>query len=835
MTACSGGQPEPQLSEAAPDDTAQSFYTQLAALQSQYGFTAMDKVELTAGADFASTEDGSVQLLEDLALNDRGGLLLEFSFTQSLDSADNALYFVIQSAGTRQAFISRDGLQVLQDGQPLASYAFNETPDWQPGTPYAMFLYRTAAGGLEVSVWDSAQPAWIALLKAEDDILGSDAAQVGLKLAGEQTLTIHDLWSLIYTPGVAEGQAAQDQDALSSEPVGYQMTSMGTIDSLMCNGRSAGEEGVFTWGDIYNDELCQLSIQMGQALTFDFTLSEPVDQWEDIAYVVLEANRADNQMPTKSLGVPLANDRLMLEEDGDEFDKNEYGEIIYTPDLEISAGVLYSASIAMNPDHEFEIAIWPADDPESRITAEIHPEDVPSTWLPVEGEQWQFGIWIVENQQVTISNLVRYTLTAKGSTGQTVFQAEELEGYQITETKVVDVLDCDGHAPGEAGAFSWDANANEHCDLSLQTGQALAFDFTLSKSADEWAHMAYMMLDANIDDIQMPTKSLGIPLANDKVVVKQDGEESPSIPYSNGFELTAGVPYSVLVVLNAFSEFEISIWPESDPDLRLSAVINGNNAPSTWLPVEGEQWRFGMWIAEDQQVSITNLVRYTLIAEGSTGQAGEAAVENNESAADQPEWAATGMIPNLGEFFIENIHPYGEIDCGGDALSANGRLDFPVNTGDITYECQIDLQEESGFIMEFVYSTAEPATQDAHLYDFAFVTGEGESQRLIRFDPNGNTLYIKKGSEVIGEFPDRNQVTFEPGISYTMVFIPAANKYIYIWPSENPDQRISEDINNDEWKDFFGEGADPGAWQLRTWIAAGVELQIRNIYQFEAH
>ena len=135
MIACSGGQPEPQLSEAAPDDTAQSFYTQLAALQSQYGFTAMDKVELTAGADFASMEDGSLQLLTDLALNDRGGLLLQFSFTQSLDSADNALFFVIQPAGTKQAFISRDGLQVLQDGQPLASYAFSETPDWQPGTP----------------------------------------------------------------------------------------------------------------------------------------------------------------------------------------------------------------------------------------------------------------------------------------------------------------------------------------------------------------------------------------------------------------------------------------------------------------------------------------------------------------------------------------------------------------------------------------------------------------------------------------------------------------------------------------------------------------------------
>ena len=609
------------------------FYTQLAALQSLYGFTAMDKVEFDRECvDFASMEDGSLQLLTDLALNDRGGLLLQFSFTQSLDSADNALFFVIQPAGTKQAFISRDGLQVLQDGQPLASYAFSETPDWQPGTPYVMFLHRTAAGGVEVSVWDSAQPAWIALLKADDDILGSDTAQVGLKLTGEQTLTIHDLWTLIYTP-----------------------------------------------------------------------------------------------------------------------------------DAETAAQAALDAQAAV---------------------------------------------------------------------------ASILEGYQITEANVVDALDCDGRVAGEAGAFSWDANANEHCDLSLQTGQALAFDFTLSKSADEWAHMAYVMLDANMDDIQMPTKSLGIPLANDKVVARQDGEESPSVPYSNGFELSADVPYSALVVMNAYSEFEISIWPEGDPDLRLSAVINGNNVPSTWLPVEGEQWRFGIWTAEDQQVSITNLVRYTLTVEDSAGQvvsqSEEAVVINNEPAADQPDWMETGMIPNLGEFYIENIHPYGQLDCNDIALSADGGMDFPANTGDTTYECQMDLQEGSGVILEFTYTISEHAPQDAHLYDFAFATGENESQRLIRYMPNGYTLFLKKGDEIISEFQVGNKVTLEPGKKFTLVFIPSANKYFYIWPSENPDQCISEDISIDEWQNYF-DGDDPGAWQLRTWVAAGVELQLNNIYQFEAH
>ena len=554
-------------------------------------------------------------------------------FTQSLDNANNVLYFVIQPSGTMQAFLSKDGLQVLQDGQPLASYAFNETSDWQAGTPYVMFLHRTAAGGLEVSVWDPQDPSRIALLKAEDDILSSGAAQVGFKLAGEQTLIIHDLWTLIYTP-----------------------------------------------------------------------------------------------------------------------------------DAETAAQAALDAQAAV---------------------------------------------------------------------------ASILEGYQITETNVVDVLDCDGHVAGEAGAFSWDANANEHCDLNLQTGQALAFDFTLSESVDEWAHVAYVMLDANMDDIQMPTKSLGIPLANDKVVVKQDGEESPSVPYSNGFELSAGVPYSALVVMNAYSEFEISIWPEGDPDLRLSAVINGNNVPSTWLPVEGEQWRFGMWTAEDQQVSITNLVRYTLTEVGSAdrvgSQAEEAVVVNDGPAADQADWAATGEIPNLGEFFIENIHPYGQLDCSDIALSADGGMDFPADTGDTTYECQIDLQEGSGFIFEFTYSSVEPAPQDAHLYDFAFATGEDESQRLIRYMPSEYALSIKKGGETIGEFQDGNAVTFEPGKNYTLVFIPSSNKYIYIWPSENPDQCLSEDISISEWMDFFGEEADPGDWRLRTWVAAGVKLQMRNIYRFEAH
>ena len=98
--------------------------------------------------------------------------------------------------------------------------------------------------------------------------------------------------------------------------------------------------------------------------------------------------------------------------------------------------------------------------------------------------------------------------------------------------------------------------------------------------------VAIMMLDANLEVSDMPVKNLGLTLANDKAIVKQEYEELGSYAYADGFELEAGVAYSALILMNEQNGFEIQIWPADNPDMRMTVVLDSSNVPPDWLPVK---------------------------------------------------------------------------------------------------------------------------------------------------------------------------------------------------------------------------------------------------------
>jgi hypothetical protein len=64
--------------------------------------------------------------------------------------------------------------------------------------------------------------------------------------------------------------------------------------------------------------------------------------------------------------------------------------------------------------------------------------------------------------------------------------------------------------------------------------------------------------------------------------------------------------------------------------------------------------------------------------------------------------------------------------------------------------------------------------------------------------------------------------------------IPSFNKYIYVWPSGNPQQTLQINIDSGEWESYFGADDPQEPWQLRIWTAAGIKLQMQNIYRFTA-
>lgn len=567
--------------------------------------------------------------------------------------------------------------------------------------------------------------------------------------------------------------------------------------------------------------LGDVTLKRGKGLWIEFSFGQPLDNADNALNFVMESVDGSAQ-------AYLSSDGLQFVKDG-----QPAGFSTFQEDFGWQPNVRYVMFLYSTDAGGLQTRLWDVGDAGQVALLTTDPG------LFSDGD-FKFDLKLGSVQSLKLYNLWKMVSTPdqkeQAQTASDAFTAA-LADYQIQETEPLAVLECDGRSIGGEGVFTWTENSNEHCNLSLQMGQALAFDFVLSKSAQSWSNMAYLMLDANLESMEMPVKNLGIPLANDRIVIKQDGQEFDGIDYSGGFELAADETYSVLVLMNEEYEIRIQIWPADDPDMRMTAVVDDSNAPSTWLPVQGEEWVMGMWLAEDQQVTVSNLYRYILQDKAQEENAESSQTENagnSGESAQLPDWALGEAIPNLNEFFIENMSHYEQISC--DDLSFDtGTVEFSVAAENITHECRLDLPEGSGFIFEFVYNGDNLPDGDAHLLDFAFVNGiNDDDEKLIRYMPLINDVTIKSKDQSFDDNVVDGQINWETGKRYTMVFISSAGKYVYIWPSEDP-QQVMFNIDSGEWDMKFGVSDSSRKWDLRIWLAAGVGLQMQNFYQFEAH
>jgi len=140
--------------------------------------------------------------------------------------------------------------------------------------------------------------------------------------------------------------------------------------------------------------------------------------------------------------------------------------------------------------------------------------------------------------------------------------------------------------------------------------------------------------------------------------------------------------------------------------------------------------------------------------------------------------------------------------------------------------------EGSGLIFEFEYNGENAGQLDTHRLDLAFALGEREQQKVIRYMPGSNELTMKMGDIYADDMPMQGAIDWEPGKRYTMVFISVYDKYIFIWPSNDPQQVLSAVINGGDWVSYFGEDDPAQNWQLRLWVGAGMNVKLFNAYNF---
>ncbi len=575
----------------------------------------------------------------------------------------------------------------------------------------------------------------------------------------------------------------------------------------------AGKDG-YQWQGVEGGVLEGVQLRQGDGLAIEFSFAQLPD--------TVDAAWAFDL--TGGSGV------LRFSADGLSAEANEQAAL--DPALDWQPGAHYTAFLHLNANSGLDLRLWESDQPNQVYTAALTDVYSGPVNLAIESGTAQslivYRLWKLEN---TVS------AKAQAQISYDTFAAA-MTGYQIETANAVDEMVCDDQTVGTDGIFTWNAMTNVHCDLSLQMGQALAFNFVLANPADQWARVAIVMLDANLEVSDMPVKNLGLTLANDKAIVKQEYEELGSYAYMDGFELEAEVTYSALILMNEQNGFEIQIWPADNPDLHMSIVLDSSNVPPDWLPVENEKWIFGIWLPEEQQLRISNLYQFSLkdIAqeENSDLPIEEVTSNDSEEIAGEAEWVETGNIPNLGDFYVTNLQPYDQINCDDELISTAEMIEFPMVAEDITHECQINITQNTGIIYEFTYDGERAAQQGAHFLDFAISNGEGEGQKVIRFIPGKNDLILKSNDQFVDGYQMKGQINWEPGRRYTMIFIPSFNKYVYVWPSGNPQQTLQINIDSGEWESYFGPDDPQEPWQLRIWQGAGVDLKLENMYSFSA-
>jgi hypothetical protein len=289
--------------------------------------------------------------------------------------------------------------------------------------------------------------------------------------------------------------------------------------------------------------------------------------------------------------------------------------------------------------------------------------------------------------------------------------------------------------------------------------------------------------------------------------------------------------------MGADGEIDIQIWPSGQADQRMTAQLTSQNVPSTWIPQEDENWQMGVWVSENQQITLSNLSRFTLGAAAqdsmeSSGETAGSALE--EGAADPESWQVTGEIPNLGEFFISDLSAYDSLTCN-DTVFASNTIDLPAQGDQISTECQIDLPNEGqGWITEFTFQGGNASEDVPHFVDFAFINRDGDRQHLLRFTPHSNDVSIKLDDQYLDSLPLEGDLDWVAGKSYTLVFISQYAKYFFVWPSDDPTNKATLVISGDRLRESFGDFQPDALWQLRIWQGDGVDVRLDNIYHFSA-
>ena len=338
------------------------------------------------------------------------------------------------------------------------------------------------------------------------------------------------------------------------------------------------------------------ALSNGRGLFFNLSFSEPLTQ---------------GQSPLQFIFVDSSTS-LVLEQNGItvSLDNSLFVQYAFPAPVVWEIGKVYSLFFLMDADGYFSVNIWEKGKPETLIYASTLAEgELPGFPDNPSKYDYQLNLYVSQNQKVRISNIwalgsedsSRLISTSETSEEQPGVDStpeslvfNNLEEYDILSAEPVEQMTCDSISTSSAGSFRWEGMNDSNCDLFLENGKALVFDFRLeNEMALEQGHVIWML---NALDEENISYGIGVAAAEETVKVLGSQIEMQNFDFDAGISWEIGKTYSAVLLLEPDGGKLFRIWETEDPQNRITAYTSSEEWQAAVPGSDDLVWNFGVWM-----------------------------------------------------------------------------------------------------------------------------------------------------------------------------------------------------------------------------------------------
>ena len=878
LAACGPSQGEETyvLAETEPTDQLSadqeigslSVLDQLAELKMEFNLNSLSEIngptqycDAAGLCTFEAAEQGF--LAENLyTLSNGQGLFFNLTFNEPLQQGQSLLQFIFLDSATGLV-LEQNGVTVSIDNLPFAQYPFPDPVVWEIGKVYSLFFLMDEDGFFSVNIWEEGEPEslFYTSTRAEGEVSGFPETpsefeyQLSLWVSQNQKINISNIWALGSGNSCMQtspSETSEEQPAADLTPESpvfnnleeYNILSAEPVEQLSCDSINASSAGTFRWEGM-NDSNCELFLENGNALVFDFTLENEMALEQ--GHVIWMLNALDEENISYGIGVAGAEETVKVL--GSQIEMQNFD---FDTGISWEIGKKYSAVLLLEPDGGKLFRLWETEYPQNRITSHITAEDWQTAVPGSDNLIWNFGVWMMPGQAVRVENMHRLQVEPssedESEAAAAATQSEldttslaNLSGYQVRDVQNISNLVCENDLEELEGSWQFSGGAEGlmgNCDLEIQNGQAIMLDFSIREEFSSESGRATLGLMTNSGSIQEDSKPIQIefcPTSND-FSIKQNYQLINGDQIQGNISWEPDEDYRLVLLAEEDGTLQAVIWPLDRNETLAYFRIETQDLQNITndFDLQKTSWLFNYFVESGQGFTLKNMRKFEI--EGSY------LLPESLSSQSLNEQDLSDQIVDLSEYYITPLEAITTISCEDGLLTGDV---YQISSVDEHLRGKCKLTFKTGQALAFNFSYDSELGEDGNRIFLEFNDQNADSGRRTSVDLLHEILQVKKKEAGAGEFLFSKNPSLTPGETYT-IFVFAGEygyKYFLVFPAEkslkevleNPGDAAYAAISQTDWYKMFGGVDREQNLELVYDISGNLSLSISNPQIFELH